>query len=379
MTQVSPAVVMSRRQTTVLWLTVSFDTAFYAVLVPLLPHYVREAHLSQLGAGALMAAFGAGTVVGAVPGAVITSRRGARAALVGGLLTASLASAAFGLATDPWALYAARLTQGIASGVIWTGALAWLVTGSPPDQRAEAIGRALGAAVVGQLLGPACGALGDLYGPTALFAGVGTCGALLALAALRLPAPAGQPDRAPVFARVWGSMRERGMRGAIWLVSLPALLIGTLSVIAPLRLSALGLGAGAIAAVWLLAAVLEAALSPALGRWADWRGRDAPTRVVLAAAFACSLGLPWIHSPWLFAGVACAAVLSYGCLWVPAMANLSDHAERLGLGQGAGFAMQSVWAPAQVLGSMVVGGVLAHWIGRPRSSWRSPRHASRPC
>jgi hypothetical protein len=88
-------------------------------------------------------------------------------------------------------------------------------------------------------------------------------------------------------------------------------------------------------------------------------------RVTLGVALLCTLAMAWIDSPVTLALLVCATVLAYGCIWVPAMANLSDHAERLGLGQEAAFALQSLWAPAHVAGSFLVGGALAQSIGRP--------------
>ena len=49
------------------------DTAFYAAIVPLLPHYTDELGLSQTGAGVLTASYAAGTLVASVPGAPLAA------------------------------------------------------------------------------------------------------------------------------------------------------------------------------------------------------------------------------------------------------------------------------------------------------------------
>ena len=61
------------------------DTMLYAALTPLLPHFRREFDLSKGGVGVLAAAFAIGTLLAAVPGGMVASRFGSRAAVIGGL------------------------------------------------------------------------------------------------------------------------------------------------------------------------------------------------------------------------------------------------------------------------------------------------------
>jgi hypothetical protein len=39
------------------------------------------------------------------------------------------------------------------------------------------------------------------------------------------------------------------------------------------------------------------------------------------------------------------AVEASGTLWVPAMTQVSEYADRTGIAQGPGFALQALWAP----------------------------------
>src|ERR687891_112537 len=110
---------------------VMVDTVLYAALAPLLPRYADELGLSKTGAGLLVAAYGTGVLIGALPAGIAAARFGPRRAV-----------------------------------------LAWLVAGTPRERRGEMLGTALGAAIFGALLGPMLGASADLAGPEVAFSGV---------------------------------------------------------------------------------------------------------------------------------------------------------------------------------------------------------------
>ena len=102
-----------------------------------------------------------------------------------------------------------------------------------------------------------------------------------------------------------------------WFVVLPGLLFGTLSVLGPLRLSELGFGAVAIGATWLVAAGLEAIVSPVTGRISDRVGRGGPLRAALLASAAAAALLPWPDRKLVLAVVIVAAAVSFGIFWTP--------------------------------------------------------------
>jgi MFS family permease len=336
------------------------DTMLYAALVPLLPHYADEFGLSKGQAGLLVGAYAAGAVLGALPGGLAASRFGPRRAVLAGLLLMACASVAFGFAGDAWTLGLARLAQGFGSALSWAGALAWLVAGTPRSRRGEMLGTAIGAAIFGALLGPAVGALAETAGARPVFLGVS--GVALALAAWALRTPPVEAEPQPARA-ILTALRTPLMLAALWLMVMPALLFGVVSVLVPLELGDAGWGAAAIAAVFIAAAAVEMVVAPLLGRFSDRRGRLLPLRVALGASVFVVTALALADRPAVLVPLVVCASIVFGAFWGPAMALLSDGAERIGLAQGLAFGlMNAAWGGGNSVGPSL-GGALADAAG----------------
>ena len=161
-------------------MVVFVDAMLFGALAPLVPGYADEFGLSKTGAGLLVASFGAGALLGGIPGGLAAARWGPKSAVVAGLVLLAVSSFAFAAAEGPWALGAARLVQGFSSTTTWAGALAWLTVATPRERRGELIGTAFGAAVFGAILGPMFGAVAEAVGIAVSFVAVGVVAAALA-------------------------------------------------------------------------------------------------------------------------------------------------------------------------------------------------------
>jgi MFS family permease len=330
---------------------VFLDTVFFAAIVPLLPTYAADFDLSKTGAGILVAAYPAGTFLGALPGGWLTARIGVRPTVVLGLATLIASSLAFAFANSIVVLDVARFVQGLGGAASWAGAVGWLVGAAPRERRGELIGSAMAAAIVGALGGPVLGAAAVALSPEIVFSGVALAGAGLLAWALRMPArpPAGPP---PTLRSVLAALGEPRIAAGMWLIVLVGLMFGTLDVLAPLRLDELGASAAVIGATFLVAAALEAGESPFIGRLSDRHGRVLPAFAGLAAAGVMVALLPWPGETWLLVAAVLVAAPSIGILWTPSMAMLSDGAEARGVEQGYAVALTNLaWSTGQTLGS----------------------------
>jgi MFS family permease len=307
----------------------------------------------------LSAAYPAGALVGGIPGGLATARIGARSTAVAGLIVIAVSTFAFATADSIWLLDLSRFIQGVGSAFAWTAGLTWLVSETPSARRGQTIGSAMAAAIVGALFGPVLGGVAAIVGKPVAFGGAGLAALGLAVWALATPAP---PRTEPQPLRVlFNAFHSKEVALGVWLVALPALFFGTLSVLAPLRLEDLGFTAVAIGALWLGTAAIEAVVNPLVGRVSDRVGRFPPMRISVFSGTIVALLLPWPGNAYVLAALVVWAGVSFGSFWTPAMALLSDEAEHRGLEYAYVFAVVNIgWAPGQALGSSG-SGALAHF------------------
>jgi MFS family permease len=330
---------------------VFFDTVFYAAVVPLLPTLTHQLHLSKASAGVLTAGYAVGTLVGSLPGGMLAERAGPRVTLYAGLALMGGSSLAFGLLDNVALLDLARFFQGLGGACTWAGSMVWLIAENPPAQRGGAIGGALAAGIGGALFGPVVGTLAHGLGRGPVFSAVVLVAAGLAVAVGVLPQPRARPAD-PARAHLARRLRQPAIVLGMWLVALPALASGAINVLGPLRLGRLGAGAAGIGATFLIAAAVEAVMSPLVGRLSDRRGRVFPLRIGLGAA---AIALAFFTLPGtalLLAVVILLETVTLGAFWAPAMAMLSDAADSHGMSQAYALALINfAWAAGQIAGA----------------------------
>ena len=357
---------MNQRELRLLFLVagavVFFDTVFYAAVVPLLPTLTRQLHLTKASAGVLTAGYAVGTLVGSLPGGVLAERAGPRVTLYTGLALMGGSSLAFGLLNNVLLLDAARFVQGVGGACTWAGSMVWLILEAPVERRGSAIGGALAAGIGGALFGPVVGTLAHGLGRAPVFSAVVLVTAGLAAAVAMLPRPPAteiDPGR-PSLSR---QLRRPAIVLGMWLVALPAIASGAMNVLGPLRLGRLGAGAAGIGATFLVAAAIEATISPLVGQLSDRRGRMLPLRVGLGAAAIVLLFFTLPNTALLLAVVIVLETVALGTFWAPAMAMLSDAADSHGMSQGYALALVNfAWAAGQIAGAGG-GGSLAKTAG----------------
>jgi len=333
------------------------EVLFFTVLAPLLPDLAARLGLSDAELGVLSGAYAWGSVFAAFPAAFLAQRFGPRPVAAAGLIALSIASLLLGWGEHVALLDAARFAQGISGAVVWGAAMTWLLATAPTEQRGAMIGTSVAAGAAGGIVGPIMGATASVLGTRWVFtASLGlTLPLLLAVLLARgTPRLEHQPVRA-----VLATLASRQIGAAAAFLSVPALAFGALLVLVPLKIHQLGGSASLIAGVFVGAAIIEMAGAPLSGRLSDSVGRQplyvlglllyAISVVVMAAAG--SLGL--LTAAFLGGSVGC------GLFITPALASLSDVAERSHLAQSHAMALSNTTFVLGLALGAVVGGVVA--------------------
>jgi predicted MFS family arabinose efflux permease len=333
------------------------EASLYSVMAPLIPHYKHELGLTKSQAGVLVGSYALGTLISSLPAAVVATRVGVKRTLLFGLLLLSVSSVLFGIAQSVPLLVATRFLQGAAGGVIWSAGLTWVSALAPAASRGSVLGSLTGVAVAGTLLGPPAGALAAATSPEVVFGAIPVFGLVLIVLVAHLPLRPAEPSAPPW--RVLGRATRATAGIAFWLVFAPAMALGLLGVLGPLRLSHAGAGIGIIAAAFVVAALAEAVANPIAGHLADRFGMPAVTVVALPteALFLVLLAVSERVFPLALAVVACIALA--GAFWAPAAVVLSAATSRAGVSDAYAFALYNVaWAAGQGTGS-AGGGAIA--------------------
>ena len=336
---------------------VLIDTAFYAALVPLVPYFAEELGLSKSSVGVLSGAFGAGVLLGAVPSGYLAARLGVSPTALMGLGLMSATSLLFGFAGDAWELVMLRFAAGLGSALSWVAAFAWVVAQAPEERRGQMIGTLLSAAVVGALLGPTLGSATAMVGIPLVFALVCAVGLAVGLWAWATPAPGPSPGRP--FAGIFTAVLRAPLTTGLAFTGFSPLLSSVLAVLAPLKLARFGWDVPIIGAVFLVAALFEAAVHPLIGKWSDRVGYRTPVFVGLSASFVILLALPSAASAPLVALLVILAAGAFNTPLVPGTALLSRGAEKAGIRGALAFgAANFAWASGYAVGASL-GGALA--------------------
>ena len=137
------------------------DLIAYSICVPVLPDLAERLGATPTMIGLLFGSFGITLLAVSVPMGAVSDAVGRRVPLVASAIGLAGATTLFAFSdTLPW-LFAARLLQGAADGVMWVAGFALIADLYGPEDRGRVMGYVMSGTSVGVMLGPSIG--GWLY------------------------------------------------------------------------------------------------------------------------------------------------------------------------------------------------------------------------
>jgi multidrug resistance protein len=156
----------SLRRLWVLMATVFVDMIGFAMVLPLLPFYLKNLSAQDWMVGLVISSFAFAQLAASPFWGRLSDRYGRRPMILAGLLLSAVAYVIFGLAHALWLFFLSRLVQGIGSGT--TGVVQAYVSDSiEPADRAKALGWVTAATSAGVMIGPLIGSFAFHFGRSA--------------------------------------------------------------------------------------------------------------------------------------------------------------------------------------------------------------------
>lgn len=309
-----PATGRHPRRALVFWTAtglIGVETVLFTMVAPALPQFADRFGFGAPVAALIFAAFPVGMLGAALVAAGLVERLGRRPVMILAAVMLAVATLAFSVAGGVEPLAAARLTQGIAAGLVWTAGIAAISDIFPVDQLGFRIGLAETAGGAVGLLGPFVGGtLIDAVGTDATFGLATILPALALVPVLLIPETrAGSADAPPLVPALRRLAAEPKARVAFASLGGVAAVLSLVEPLLPLdladRLDLSSLGIGLVFGTGLVAYFV---MVPVAGRWSDRRGRGAP---LLMGGVLMAVGLPF-----LAAGPAAAVAVAFAVVGV---------------------------------------------------------------
>ncbi len=173
----------------------------YGLVIPIIPFYIEDMGAGGAELGLLVASYAVMRLICGPLWGSLSDRAGRKPILMVGVLGYGITMVLFGLATQLWHLFAARILSGVLSSATAPTTMAYIADSTSERDRSGGMGILGAAAGLGTIFGPATGGLlakGSLAFPFFLAGGVSFLA--LILIALLLPESLPEGERAPASA-----------------------------------------------------------------------------------------------------------------------------------------------------------------------------------
>ncbi|CAM3530112.1 MULTISPECIES: MFS transporter [Paenibacillus] len=163
------------------------------LVIPIMPTYMSELHISGGTVGMLVAAFSLTQLLFSPLAGRLSDNMGRKRIIIAGMLVFALSEWLFGVANSPVLLFASRMLGGIGAALIMPAVMAYTADVTSKEERAKGMGFINAAITTGFIIGPGIGGFIAEFGIRVPFYAAAVAGAVAALITLlMLPESAAQ-------------------------------------------------------------------------------------------------------------------------------------------------------------------------------------------
>lgn len=338
-------------------------------MLPILPLFLRERGGSYGIVGVVVAANLIAQFIGQYPAGRLSDRLGRAPLMIGGLVIAGLATAAFAIPLSVGWLIALRFVQGLGAAAFRPGSRAVVADLVPEGERGIAYGWLSGADMAGLIVGPALGGVLAVFGRATVFEVTGLA-TLLAAAVLAF-AIGSEPIRrdgdqgvSAASGIITGPAGAAAVRGVVMLSLGIGFLYGVYNVVWSLFMKSIGATDWVVGLSFSLFA-LPLVLTAPLAGWASdrldrrWLGAGSTaSSAILAPVYPLLHNIPAV----IGVGVLEASAAAFAEPAMNAFLMSSVPAEQRGRAAGT---VGTAETAAKALGALVGGGLFGLGVGIP--------------
>lgn len=211
-----------RNRGTMLLLMLNIFLVFTGIglVVPIMPTYMNELHISGSMVGLLVAAFSLTQLLFSPFAGRLSDTLGRKKIIVAGMVVFALSEWIFGVAVSPVLLFVARMLGGVGAALIMPAVMAYAADVTSNEERAKGMGLINAAITTGFIIGPGIGGYLAEFGIRVPFFAAAAAGAIAAIITLfilpesrsaeqRASASASMAEKQSLLTQLLNSGKER--------------------------------------------------------------------------------------------------------------------------------------------------------------------------
>lgn len=203
---------LTRNKGAILLLMLNIFLVFTGIglVIPIMPAYMTELHISGGTVGLLVAAFSLTQFLFSPVAGRLSDSWGRKKIIVAGMVIFALSELLFGVANTPLFLFTSRFLGGIGAALIMPAVMAYTADTTSPEERGKGMGYINAAITTGFIIGPGIGGFIAEFGIRVPFYGAAAAGMIAAIITLLVLPESSPSERREKLTTVTTKIEKQG-------------------------------------------------------------------------------------------------------------------------------------------------------------------------